>query len=485
MSDGVDNFREATIEEPDDSVSVAFLSEWADKYEVSGDPYVKKLIEDLPISKNLSLWSGIDPFENLPFPATRKKFRSWYHWTLIFRNSLVFLPVAATWMSLREAISKYGNVPSGTQFIVFWESGKAGGVELASHWRLGSIALLTFILILLVVALTFSLGVLKGKYENAEKSQDKEIELNRQEVALELSRILDSRHWVRPETFEEAFGSALNKLANAITSVDESSGKLQTTANRVMTATEGIGGLSGKIDSLRETMENTDKSFADAMAVMSRSFADTANEISRTLASRLDSLGETMENTDQSFADATAVMSSSFTEATNTLSTSVAGATRELQRGIEGLSSTTIPNLDEKIGMVADSNSNLAGELAEAVERFTDLRRNVENLQQLVSNQIISLRNQSDEHVVEFRNQLREQNTASVEASNSFNRGFTTEFENLTNGILERLGEIQESFEIGQRSITVSANELERGIEAILSNVRLDQNSDDNNPRQS
>ncbi len=484
MSGDIENFREATIEESDESESVAFLTEWAEKYEVTEDPYVKGLIEELPKSKNLSLWSGIDPFENLPFPKTRNKIRSWHKWFLILRNSLVFIPVAATWLSLREAIPKYSDAPPGTPFLVFWESGKAEGVELASHFRLSFIALSTFVLILIVVGLTFFIGILKGIYEKAEKAQDKEVDLNRQRVALELSRILDSRHWVRPETFEEAFGSALDKLANAIASVDESSGKLQATANRVLTATEGIGGLSGKLDSLGETMANTDQSFAEATAVMSRSFADTANEISRTLASRLDSLGETMANTDQSFAEATAVMSRSFTEATDLLSISVAGATRELQRGIEGLSSTTIPNLDEKIGMVADSNTNLAGELAEAVERFTDLHRNVENLQQYVSNQIISLRNQSDEHVVEFGNQLREQNATSIEASNSFNRSFTTQFENLANGILDRLGEIQESFEIGERSITVSANELERGIEAILSNVRADQNSD-NNPRQS
>ena len=444
MSDDSEKFREATVEEPDENDSVAFLTEWAEKYEVAEDPYVKGLTEDLPKSKNLSLWSGIDPFDNLPFPEIRNKIRSLHKWVLIIRNSLVFLPVAFTWFSLRGAISKYRNAPIGTEFLVFWESGKAEGVELASHFRLSFIALSTFVLILIVVGLTFFIGILKGIYEKAEKAQDKEVDLNRQRVALELSRILDSRHWVRPETFEEAFGSALDKLANAIASVDEASGKLQATANRVLTATEGIGGLSGK----------------------------------------LDSLGETMANTDQSFAEATAVMSRSFTEATDLLSISVAGATRELQRGIEGLSSTTIPNLDEKIGMVADSNTNLAGELAEAVERFTDLHRNVENLQQYVSNQIISLRNQSDEHVVEFGNQLREQNATSIEASNSFNRSFTTHFENLANGILDRLGEIQESFEIGERSITVSANELERGIEAILSNVRADQNSD-NNPRQS
>ena len=122
------------------------LRGWAERHKVDEAPYVKGLLSALPNDENMSMWSALDPFELLPFASSTSGRTSERVARIleVVRNSLVFVPVALTWLAISFATGKFVEFAEDEpdiQFLQFWESGGEGFTSdhtLGHFWRIGS-----------------------------------------------------------------------------------------------------------------------------------------------------------------------------------------------------------------------------------------------------------------------------------------------------------------------------------------------------------
>ena len=134
------------------------LLAWADKYDVTKDGYVRGLYEALTSRKNLQIWASLNPIEYLPMPELKAglSMANWTRSITVLRNVLIFLPVALTWAAVGEATTAFStylkaNGSDIVNFLDFWQNGY--GV-LDDKWRIATIALLDFLIIMVVIVMT-------------------------------------------------------------------------------------------------------------------------------------------------------------------------------------------------------------------------------------------------------------------------------------------------------------------------------------------
>ena len=125
------------------------LESWASLNGILNDPYVVQLSKDIRNRKNLSTWSNLNPMEFLPNPKISevRSSENLVTFLTVFRNVLVFLPVALTWIAVSKATTAFSiytnkNSIAEVNFLEFWQDGY--GV-LAEEWTIGRIAFLDFL----------------------------------------------------------------------------------------------------------------------------------------------------------------------------------------------------------------------------------------------------------------------------------------------------------------------------------------------------
>ena len=124
------------------------IQSWATRYRVSTDSYVRGLVSALAELKNLSMWASIDPFVYLPHPTVISEVgtRRFYGRLNAIRNTLVFAPVALTWLAVGQATAAFKdfvdrNGTATVNFLEFWQNGYD---VLPKEWRLSTVAFLDF-----------------------------------------------------------------------------------------------------------------------------------------------------------------------------------------------------------------------------------------------------------------------------------------------------------------------------------------------------
>jgi hypothetical protein len=202
------------------------LDQWAGKHRVAQDPYVIRLAQSLRTRSNLSMWASLNPMEFLPNPEIHKmrSAESLVHFLSVIRNSIVFLPVALTWIAVSKATSAFSlytskNSIAVVNFLEFWQNGY--GV-LAKEWTIGRIAFLDFLLILLVIVLTLLTAYLSRRNQNNREDAIGELDHERTALALDLSAYLFAKQAVTPLTMNANMATALRQLLNATDALDKS-----------------------------------------------------------------------------------------------------------------------------------------------------------------------------------------------------------------------------------------------------------------------
>jgi hypothetical protein len=202
------------------------LNQWADKHQVSKDPYVIRLAQSLRTRSNLSMWASLNPMEFLPNPEIHKmrSADSLVHFLSVIRNSIVFLPVALTWIAVSKATSAFSlytskNSIAVVNFLEFWQNGY--GV-LAKEWTIGFIAFLDFLLILIVILLTLLTAYLGRRNQNLRDDAISELDHERTALALDISAYLFAKQTVTPLTMNANLATALRQLLNATDALDKS-----------------------------------------------------------------------------------------------------------------------------------------------------------------------------------------------------------------------------------------------------------------------
>jgi hypothetical protein len=143
------------------------ISQWISKYNLQNDPYLTGLLAAIEGKKDLHIWADLDPNDYLPHPETgagQAKERLVRLLTVI-RNVLVFAPVALTWAAVSAATTGFSqyieaNGADVVNFLDFWQNGY--GI-LHDEWKIGNVARLDFIIVVIVIALT--LYVSRGGYQ--------------------------------------------------------------------------------------------------------------------------------------------------------------------------------------------------------------------------------------------------------------------------------------------------------------------------------
>lgn len=168
---------------------------WSTVRGVEADPYVAQLQEDLAIGKNLDFWASIDASEMLPMPIRRKavQYESIARLIVLFRNVLIFLPVALTWYAIGQATIAFQIYvgSSGTttaNFLDFWQNGY--GI-LDDKWRIGEIAVLDFYIVMAVIVISLLAGAMQLQSARIDSRLETLYESERMELALQISRALN------------------------------------------------------------------------------------------------------------------------------------------------------------------------------------------------------------------------------------------------------------------------------------------------------
>lgn len=202
------------------------ILEWARAHQVTTDPYIVGITRALNEDKNLAMWSSIDPFELLPRPRSREHEGLFIAFRRInmFRNALVFAPVAFTWLAVGKATSAFQefvekNTSATVNFLEFWQNGYD---VLGSEWRISRVATLDFIIVLLVILLTLFSNYLGEIANRRESETESDIAQERTELALAIKEYLFTKQTISRLTLNQGVASAIENLVEATENLQRS-----------------------------------------------------------------------------------------------------------------------------------------------------------------------------------------------------------------------------------------------------------------------
>jgi len=210
------------------------LFSWSQKYDVANDGYVRGLYEALTSRKNLQVWASLNPIEYLPMPELKAglSMAKWTRFITVLRNVLVFLPVALTWVAVAEATNAFStylkeNGSDIVNFLDFWQNGY--GV-LDDKWRIATVALLDFYIIMVVIVLTLLSSVFSRRVTEIQLVSEKVTDRERILLSVEIASYLFDKQKVTNVTMNISLSRALDKLLNATDAIEATAKALEKTS---------------------------------------------------------------------------------------------------------------------------------------------------------------------------------------------------------------------------------------------------------------
>jgi hypothetical protein len=200
-------------------ILVELIEKWANKYGFRSDPYLQKLSESLITKDKLGLWASVDPLELLPEPQSKSgdKYRRIAKICTLWRNALVFAPVAFTWLAVGRATAAFQiytdeNINATVNFLQFWQNGY--GV-LDEKWRIGTVAAtdagIVFVVILLTILITFS----SSKAREISQLEQEVMKKERTMLALAIKEYLFTKQNISRLTLNQGVATAIENLVEA------------------------------------------------------------------------------------------------------------------------------------------------------------------------------------------------------------------------------------------------------------------------------
>ena len=216
---------------------VGSISQWISRHNLQSDPYLNGLVAAIESKKDLHIWAELDPTQYLPHPqstsasSTERTVRL----LTVIRNVLVFAPVALTWAAVSAAttgFSKYiaANGADVVNFLDFWQNGY--GI-LAEEWKIGNVARLDFIIVVLVIALT--LYVSRGGYkaDAAREAEESAIDSERLALAIEIHAALHDKRKITTVTMNASLAGAISRLVAATNNLEDASNFIEKASRKL------------------------------------------------------------------------------------------------------------------------------------------------------------------------------------------------------------------------------------------------------------
>jgi len=236
------------------SSAMAEMNTWAKNWEVTDDPFIKGLNEAVQQNNDLGMWSSLDPTQLLPdMPDQTTIFHRIGNVLALFRNVLVFLPVAITWQAIAKATSAYvvwkGETSSSGQagvlqknFLDFWANGY--GV-LEKKFTLPQIGILDFWIIIAIIVISLVSSALIGRGDKANEELRQKFESERLGIAIRIRRALHGKREASPE-------SIATSLADALADLNQTTRDMAEVAARLEASTTGVMSLTPQIEKLND-----------------------------------------------------------------------------------------------------------------------------------------------------------------------------------------------------------------------------------------
>ena len=206
------------------------LDLWSKKYGLSEDSYVKGLTASLSEKKNLQFWAELSPLELLPRKRLEEQpIEKLSRRIALFRNVLVFSPVALTWAAVgqaTEAFSKYtaANPNSVANFLDFWQDGYG---YLGEEWTISKVAIFDFALVMAVIVLTVIVSIINSRSRLVREDVFVKFEAERKSMGIALASYLDDKRALNNVSLNKSLTSAIYKLLNAADHIETSTRGLQ------------------------------------------------------------------------------------------------------------------------------------------------------------------------------------------------------------------------------------------------------------------
>lgn len=202
------------------------ISQWISQHNLQNDPYLNGLLEAIDSKKDLHIWAELNPVEYLPHPTTTAGIASarLVRILTVVRNVLVFAPVALTWAAVgaaTTAFSKYTeeNGADVVNFLDFWQNGYD---ILGEEWKIGNVARLDFIIVVIVIALTLYISQAGHKVEEVQNASEDQIDRERLALAIEIHAALHDKRKITNVTMNASLAGAISRLVSATGSLDKS-----------------------------------------------------------------------------------------------------------------------------------------------------------------------------------------------------------------------------------------------------------------------
>lgn len=232
---------------------------WAIENDVTDDPYLFGLIEAIEKRKNISMWASIDPLQYLPHPDSNAGARYLHRgrYVAIFRNILVYFPVALTWKAVSEATKAFAkfvelNGATTVNFLEFWQNGYK---ILPETWTIANVAELDFLIILIVIALSFVASYMHERGIALRNSDSELIENERIRLGLHIMEYLHDKKSVNSTNISARLASSVQNLIASSNSLSETTKRIETTNKKIFSG-NGIKKDLAKLVLTQRALEN-------------------------------------------------------------------------------------------------------------------------------------------------------------------------------------------------------------------------------------
>lgn len=200
------------------------ISQWVSQHNLHNDPYLSGLLQAIDSKKDLHIWAELNPVEYLPHPETTAGTSSarLVRILTVVRNVLVFAPVALTWAAVSAATSGFSqyiaaNGADVVNFLDFWQNGYD---ILGEEWKIGNVARLDFIIVVIVIALTLYVSQAGHKVEELQNASEDQIDRERLALAIEIHAALHDKRKITTVTMNASLAGAISRLVSATHSLD-------------------------------------------------------------------------------------------------------------------------------------------------------------------------------------------------------------------------------------------------------------------------
>jgi len=213
------------------------ISQWIARHKISNDPYLTGLLDAIETKKDLHIWAELDPTEYLPHPETTEAAATerMVRILTVIRNVLVFAPVALTWAAVSAATSGFSqyisqNGADVVNFLDFWQNGYD---ILGNEWRIGNVARLDFVIVVIVIALTLYVSQGSHKVDIVKSAAEDAIDKERLALAIEIHAALHDKRKITTVTMNASLAGAISRLVTATHNLEDASSIMEKASRKL------------------------------------------------------------------------------------------------------------------------------------------------------------------------------------------------------------------------------------------------------------